>query len=144
MLFLYTFPNTLSNKCPAKTSTPGLCAHHETLFPLLESLHPPASPTTSSFRSPSPSVIGLPLRSATIHPLVHCPLVSTLKSSVLNTHFSFSGHDAYHTHSGSWSWRPILVASCWGLRERFFLKVASRKREDHSTMGDPATGGVVV
>jgi hypothetical protein len=64
-------PNTLSSKTPANLSVPGLFTHHSTLFPLLLSPQPPASPTTSSSRSPVPSLIGLPLRSAMIHPRVH-------------------------------------------------------------------------
>jgi hypothetical protein len=38
----------------------------------------------------------------------------------------------------------MVVASFCGLRERFFLNVAARKRVHHSARGDPATGGVVV
>jgi hypothetical protein len=38
----------------------------------------------------------------------------------------------------------MVVASFCGLRERFFLNVAARKRVHHSARGDPAMGGVVV
>jgi hypothetical protein len=141
---LYKAPKTLSNNNPPKTSTPGLCVHQLTLFPLLLSLQPPASPTISSSKSPAPSLTGLPLRSATMQPRVHCPLVSTRKSSVLKSHFGFEAHEAYHTHRGSWSWRPIVVASFCGLRERFFWNVALRKSVAHSASGEPAMGGVVV
>jgi hypothetical protein len=140
----YTAPNTLSNSTPANLSTPGLCVHQLTLFPLLLSLQPPASPTTSSSKSPVPSVIGRPLRSATIHPLVHCPLVSTRKSSVLKVHLASEVDMAYQIVNGSWSCRPSLSLSCCGLSERFFWKVAVRNSVDHSTRGEPATGGVVV
>jgi hypothetical protein len=163
MQLSHTLPNILSNKCPANTSVPGLCVHQATLFPLLESLlryhvrnepshklctrttyHPPASPITSSSKPPFPSVTGLPLRSATIQPLVHCPLVSTLKSSILNVHFSSAAQLAYHTVNGSCSCSPIFSRSCCGLSERLFSNVALRKSVAHSASGLPAMGGEVV
>jgi hypothetical protein len=141
---LQTAPKTLSNNTPAKISVPGLPVHQLTLFPLLLSIQPPASPTTSSSSSPFPSLTGLPLRSATIHPRVHCPLVSTLRSSVLNSHFGSEAVSAYQMVSGSCSWRPRLDGSCCGFRDAFFWKVAVRKRVDHSARGEPAMGGDVV
>jgi hypothetical protein len=143
-LTIYIAPKTLSSSTPANLFTPGLSVHHATLFPFLLSLQLPASPMASWSKSPLPSLTGLPLRSATMHPLVHCPLVSTLKSSVLNFHLSSPAESAYQIVSGSCSCKPIFVASCCGLRARFFLKVASRKRVDHSARGEPVMGGLVV
>ena len=117
---IYSFPNTLSSSTCANKSTPGLFVHQATLFPLLVSLQPPASPTTSSSRSLVPSVTGLPLRSATIQPRVHCPLVSTLRSSVLNSQPGSEVESAYQMVSGSCSCKPSFEGSCCGLSERFF------------------------
>lgn len=64
-------PNTLCNNTLPNLLSPGLLVHHATLFPLLVSLQPPASPTTSSLRSPSPSVTCISIFSSVTHPHIY-------------------------------------------------------------------------
>lgn len=133
-------PQTRCSITLANLLSPGLFVHHATRLPLLESLQPPASPTTSSLRSPSPSVTGRPLRSTIVQPRVHCPLVSTRTSSSLNFHAALDAESAYHTVRGSCSWRPCLEASwCFGFNDAFLANVEERKRWVHSERGLPLT-----
>jgi hypothetical protein len=135
-----SLPNTRSNSSPANRSTPGLFVHHMTLFALLLSPHPPASPTTSTAMSPSRSTTGRPRRSTMQHPRVHCPLVSTRTSPVLNSHAALPADSAYHTVSGSCSCSPSLDSSWFGFRLSSLRNVVSRNSDDHSASGDPSTG----